>query len=134
MTIGPPPCGDVEVVVDPVPYHPRRNAGRATLLLGEHARRQGDPNHGGVTKTPIMTAYRQEALRCALLMERDGRASLKTLRATGLVPNAPKILGRDVYGWFHRVERGLYRLSDRAREDIARFAAAGRLPTVPSMR
>jgi hypothetical protein len=67
-------------------------------------------------------------------MERDGRASLKTLRATGLVPNAPKILGRDVYGWFHRVERGLYRLSDRAREDIARFAAAGRLPTVPSMR
>ena len=77
-----------------------------------------------------MTAYRQEALRCALLMESDGRASLKTLRTTGLVPNASKILYRDVYGWFQREERGVYRLSDRAREDIARFAAAGRLPTM----
>ncbi len=124
------PGGDVQVVVDPVPYKPRLDAKRARLLLGEHARRQGDPNHGGVTKTPIMTAYRQEALRCALLMEPDGRASLKTLRATGLVPNAPKILYRDVYGWFHREDRGIYRLSDRARVDIARFASAGRLPTV----
>src|SRR5437879_817196 len=58
------PAGDVEVLVEPVPYRPRQNAKRASLLLGEHARRQGDPNHGGVTKTPIMTAYRQEALRC----------------------------------------------------------------------
>jgi len=41
-----------------------------------------------------------------------------------------RILGRDVYGWFRRVERGIYRLSDRAREDIGRFAAAGRLPDV----
>ena len=130
MTVG-GPFGDVEVLVDPVPYRPRQNAKRTKLLLGEHARRQGDPNHGGVTKMPIMTAYRQEALRCALLVEQqEGRASLKTLRATGLVPNAPKILGRDVYGWFHRVERGVYRLSDRAREDIARFGAAGRLPTM----
>jgi len=123
--------GDVEVIVEPVPYKPRGNAKRTAQLLGEHARRQGDPNHGGVSKTPIMTAYRQEALRCALLMESDGRASVKTLRATGLVPNASKILSRDVYGWFLREERGVYRLSDRARQDMARFAAAGRLPTLP---
>ncbi len=126
------PSGDVEVVLDPIPYRPRVNARRARQLLGEHARREGDPNRGGVTKTPIMTAYRQEALRCALLMQPDGRASLKTLRATGLVPNAPKILYRDVYGWFQREERGVYRLSERARRDIARFAAAGRLPTIGS--
>ena len=133
MTVGPPPFCDVEVLVDPAPYRPRGNAKRTRLLLGEHARRQGDPNHGGVTKTPIMTAYRQEALRCALLVDHEGRASLKTLRATGLVPNAARIVGRDVYGWFQRVERGIYRLSDRAREDIARFGAAGRLPTVTPM-
>ena len=47
-----------------------------------------------------------------------------------MVPNAARILGRDVYGWFRRVERGIYCLSERAREDIARFAAAGRLPHV----
>jgi hypothetical protein len=131
MTIGPPPCGDVEVLVDPVPYRPRKDAKRARLLLGEHARRQGDPNRGGLTRTPLMTAYRQEALRCALLIDRDGRASLKGLRATGLVPNATRILGRDVYGWFLREARGVYRLSDRARQDVARFTAAGRLPAMP---
>ena len=119
-----------EVLLDPLPYRPRKNARRVTRLLGEHARRIGDPNRGGSTRLPIMTAYRQEALRCALLMEAEGRASLKTLRATGLVPNASKILYRDVYGWFLREERGVYRLSDRARQDIQRFAAAGRLPTV----
>ena len=130
MTVASGRRGDIEILVDPTPYRPRKDARRVRLLLGEHARRQGDPNCGGVTKTPIVTAYRQEALRCALLIEKSGRGSPKALRETGVVPNAARILGRDVYGWFRRVERGIYCLSDRAREDIARFAEAGRLPNV----
>jgi hypothetical protein len=43
--------------------------------------------------TPIVTAYRQEALRCALLIEKSGRGSPKALRETGVVPNAARILG-----------------------------------------
>lgn len=117
----------VEVLLDPVPYQPRKRTKRLTRLLGEHARRLGDPNRGGVTKTPLVTAYRQEALRCAQLIARDGQASLRALRATGLVPNAPKILQRDVYGWFERRERATYALTDRAREDLARYTAAGAL-------
>ena len=35
--------GRVEVVLDPLPYAPRRNRARATALLGEHARRREDP-------------------------------------------------------------------------------------------
>ena len=130
MMVGSAPCPDVEVLLDPIPYRPRRHGKRVRLLLGEHARREGDPNRGGVTKTPIVTAYRQEALRCALLIERGGPRSPKALRQTGVAPNASRILGRDVYGWFCRVERGIYCLSERARADIARFAAAGLLPTV----
>lgn len=118
----------VEVVVEPTPYRPRKRAEGLTRLLGEHARRAGDPNRGGVTRTPIVTAYRQEALRCAMLIQRGGRASLKALRQTGLVPNAPRILQRDVYGWFHRVERATYGLTDRASQDLGRFAATGALP------
>jgi hypothetical protein len=118
----------VEVVVDLVPYRPRRRKAGLTRLLGEHARRVGDPNRGGVTRTPIVTAYRQEALRCAMLIERGGRASLKALRETGLVPNASRILQRDVYGWFRRLERATYALTERARQDIGRFAASSALP------
>jgi hypothetical protein len=120
--------GGVEVVLDPLPYRPRASRKRRGLLLGEHARRVGDPNRGGVTRTPIMTAYRQEAVRCAVLIQGAGRASLATLRATGAVPNAARILGRDVYGWFQRVERATYALTDRARRDLARFVTAGALP------
>ena len=57
----------VEVVVEPVPYRPRLNRPRRELLLTEHGRRIGDPNHGGISRRPIVTAYRQDALRCAEL-------------------------------------------------------------------
>jgi hypothetical protein len=129
MTVAPGHlAGCVEVVVDPVPYRPRRRTASLTRLLGEHARRVGDPNRGGVTRTPIVTAYRQEALRCAMLIERGGHASLKALRESGLVPNAPRILQRDVYGWFRRLQRATYALTERARQDIGRFAASSALP------
>jgi hypothetical protein len=129
MTVAPGrTAAAVEVVVDPTPYRPRKRPKAQALLLGEHARRAGDPNRGGVTRTPIMTAYRQEALRCALLIQRSGRADLRTLRETGVVPNASRILQRDVYGWFQRIERATYGLTDHARRDIDRFAARGTLP------
>ena len=120
----------VEVLLDPEPYRPRKKARRLGRLLGEHARRVGDPTRGGVTRTPIVTAYRQEALRCALLIRDGQRASLKALRETGIVPNAPRILQRDVYGWFQRIARASYALTERAAQDLARFAAAGTLPVV----
>jgi hypothetical protein len=128
LTVG--GTGDVEVVLDPVPYRPRIAGKRLARLLGEHARREGDPNRGGVTRTPLMTAYRQEALRCALLIDRRGHASLRALRECGLVPNAPRILRRDVYGWFQRVGRATYGVTERARRDMARFAEAGTLPEI----
>jgi len=130
LTVQTAPPG-VEVVLDPVPYRPRRKTRRLGRLLGEHARRVGDPTRGGVTRTPIVTAYRQEAMRCALLIRQGERTSLKVLRETGLVPNASSILQRDVYGWFERVARATYTLTERAAQDLARFDAAGTLPELP---
>ena len=59
-----------DVVLDPAPYKPRPNKRKAGRMLGEHARRVGDPNLGGqAMRAPLMTAYRQEALRCAVLLD-----------------------------------------------------------------
>src|SRR5258705_12030312 len=78
----------VEVIVDPVPYRPRRRVASLTRLLGEHARRVGDPNRGGISRTPIVTPYPPEAPRCAmLLIERGGRASPEALPESGLGPD-----------------------------------------------
>jgi hypothetical protein len=104
--------GRADVVLDPVPYVPRRNRKRASRLLLEHRRRIGDPNTGGTNRRPIMTAYRQEAERCLGHLA-AGPTPLRTLRAAGDVPKAPAILRDDVYGWFERVERGVYRLTPK---------------------
>jgi hypothetical protein len=123
--------GRADVVLDPVPYVPRRDRRRATRLLGEHRRRIGDPNTGGTTRRPIMTAYRQEAERCLVHLA-SGPARLRDLRAAGDVPKAPAILRDDVYGWFERVERGVYRLTPRGEAALAEVGASGPPATAPA--
>lgn len=106
----------VEPVLDPGPYDPRRNTGRRALLLREFEQRRGDPTPGGAVKTPIMTAYRQDALACAAaLAAAAAPARPRDVKAAAGVARAGAILQRDVYGWFERVERGLYTLSDKGR-------------------
>jgi hypothetical protein len=113
----------VEVVLDPVPYAPRKNKRRKRLLLGEHARRVGDPNRGGAsTRVPMITAYRQEAMRCAALLAARGAMTIAALRAADDVPNAGKILQKDYYGWFRRVGRATYALTPQGKRGLARFA------------
>ena len=53
---------NVEVVVEPVPWRPRRDPKRRSRIVEEHRKRRGDPAVGGSTRRPIMTAYRQQAL------------------------------------------------------------------------
>jgi hypothetical protein len=101
--------GRVDVLVEPVPWRPRRDGKRRSRIVQEHRRRQGDPVAGGSTRQPLMTAYRQQALACAAVLA-EGAARPRDLKAS--VPDAPKILLRNVYGWFVRVERGTYALSD----------------------
>ena len=114
--------GRAEVVLDPVPYRPRRDPRRVTALLREHHRRIGDPTEGGATRRPIMTAYRQEAIRCAVHLA-GGPLPLRAIRAAGDAPNAARILRDNVYGWFERVERGTYALTPRGRGELDRLAA-----------
>lgn len=115
--------GRAEPVLDPLPYRPRQSRARRSRLLAEHRLRVGDPTLGGSTRRPIMTAYRQEALRCAERLG-AGPASLRQIRAPGDAPRAARILQSDVYGWFERVERGVYRLSPRGRAALEEQGAA----------
>jgi hypothetical protein len=107
--------GAVAVLVEPGPYDPRRNQRRRVRVLTEHRRRVGDPAVGGSTRVPIMTAYRQRALACAALL-RDGPKRLAELRT--VAEDAAGIMRRNVYGWFAREGRGVYRLSETGREAV----------------
>jgi hypothetical protein len=124
----------VEAVLDPLPYAPRRNKRRIGRLLGEFARRSGDPNAGGSTgRVKLVTAYRQEALRLASVLQARGAQKPAVLRADAEAPNAGRILRDDVYGWFERVERGIYALTPAGVQAltayVGRFAAPACLTT-----
>jgi hypothetical protein len=112
--------GKVEVLVEPVSWRPRRDARRRSRIVEEHRRRLGDPAAGGSTRQPIMTAYRQQALACAAALARSP-ARPRDLKA--MTPDAPRILQRNVYGWFVRVERGVYALTDGGRAALVRWKA-----------
>ncbi|MGH6679701.1 MAG: DUF2161 domain-containing phosphodiesterase [Bradyrhizobium sp.] len=110
--------GDVEVLVKPPTARARRDPKRRARLIAEHQRRQGDPALGGSTRAPIMTAYRQQALACACALS-GGPRRVRDL--TPHIPDAPKIMLHNVYGWFDRTERGVYRLNDAGRAALERW-------------
>lgn len=110
--------GEVSVIVSSVSPMPRTNPKRRTRLVREHQRRHGDPTVGGSTRAPIMTAYRQQALGCALALV-SGPMRVRQIRSS--VPDAGKILLANVYGWFERLDRGVYGLTDAGREALQRW-------------
>jgi hypothetical protein len=121
----------VEIIEEPVPYRPRPVKLRALRLKDEFDRRLGDANIGGAAAAPVVTAYRQDALRCARTLARGGPMHIAALRAAAGVPGAARILQRNVYGWFTRIKRGTYMLSDGGDAALIRFAGA--IPQLPAV-
>src|SRR4051812_18450534 len=110
--------GEVAVLVRPATAAPRRNPKKRSRLVTEHIRCKGDPTAGGSTRAPIMTAYRQQALACASAMA-FGPRKIRELKPD--VPKAPFILRDNFYGWFDRVDRGVYDLTDAGRAALQRW-------------
>lgn len=114
--------GQAEVHCDPGPHAPRKSKKRSDKLLREFDRLQGDPNAGGATRHGIVTAYRQDALRCAAhLAEHGPLKGALVARATG-VTNATRLMADNHYGWFERVETGIYRLTEAGAEGLVHWA------------
>ncbi len=123
------PGQGVEAHLDPGPYLPRRNVVRAGKLLREFQRRVGDPNQAGSTGVKRMTVYRQDALRCLNLLAGGAMKGAEVARATG-VSRATTLMRDDHYGWFERLEKGVYGLTVAGQaaliahaDDIARLTA-----------
>ncbi len=116
--------GSVLVLLDPKPYAPRKSKVKQSRLITEFKNRTGDPNKGGVSKTTIMTAYRQNALRCALLLSPEGEMKAAEIRKKAGVSNAASILQKNHYGWFERVSRGVYALTEAGKLSLTENAEA----------
>jgi hypothetical protein len=109
----------VQVHCDPGPYTPRKSKKREGQLLAEFAKRVGDPNDGGQTRVGLITAYRQDAIKVALyLFEIGASRGADVARETG-VDRATTMMRNDHYGWFEKVETGIYGLTLKGADAVA---------------
>ena len=115
------PTGKVEALCQPLIQPPRKSAGPKRLLLGEIAGRSGDYNVGGSKGRPLVTAYREQALIIAKHIGSGQQRPRDLVVITGNA-NAPAILQKNYYGWFQRVDRGLYQLSASGHEALILYA------------
>lgn len=116
--------GNVVPVLDPAPYRPKQNARRRERLLKEFAERVGDPEAGGSSSRLRLTAYRQDALRCASELANAGVLKLSLLRERTGVTRAGPILRDNHYGWFDRVKVGHYDISPKGRRELVQWLDA----------
>lgn len=114
--------GRAEVLADPGPYAPRKSKRRTERLLREFDRLRGDPNDGGATRHGIVTAYRQDALACAAHLAEHGACRGATVAAATGVKPATRIMRDNHYGWFQKVEKGVYALTAEGSAGLSHWA------------
>ena len=111
----------VEVVFHPLPFARKKRAASRRAVLEEISRRTGDFNTAGSNRRKLVTAYRENAIRIAAYLSRDGKMSPKALRALGTGEKTYGILHRNVYGWFERLGVGTYALSPRGKTELSGY-------------
>lgn len=113
--------GFVEIHLDPAPYKPRQSVQKKARLLREFAKRVGDPNSGGATRKKLVTAYRQDALRCLKVLHDNGPTKAAIVAQLADVEKARRIMSDNHYGWFERVSTGIYSTSPNGQEAVAQY-------------
>jgi hypothetical protein len=116
--------GRVVPVLDPAPYRPRPHHRDRSRLLKEFAERVGDPEVGGSAAARRLTAYRQDALRCARELGAAGALKVSALSVRTGVSRAGPILRDNHYGWFDRVKVGHYALSPEGVRGLQQWSHA----------
>ena len=112
----------VVVHCEPKPFTPRKIKARKVKLLAEFETRHGDPNTGGMTSSGMMTSYRQGALRCAKVLHDEGACKASYVAKMAGFEKARNCMAANHYGWFEKIDRGIYGLTPvgaKALEDHA---------------
>lgn len=104
-----------EIVTDPVPFKPSNTYKvKKRALMDEITSRRCDVNTGGVTGRKIVTAYIEAAVHIGCIMEHCASVSPKDFKVFGIEPaRAGNILRNNVFGWFCKIDKGVYTLSDK---------------------
>lgn len=111
----------LNILFDPGKRTANRAHKRRKRLKEEFNARLSDYNTGGSHRTRIITAYRELAL-LALDHMRDQPRTTKALRAHTGRGKVTDILQKNHYGWFRRISRGVYEITDVGREALEEYS------------
>lgn len=116
----------VQVIINPKSLNKECGASlsikQRERIINEINGRSENYNIGGSNKTKIITAYRESAIHIACCLNTYGRMSTKELRALGTGEKTTSILYTNVYGWFNRIDRGVYELNNVGKKALNEFS------------
>jgi len=115
------PSPRVEVVFHPTPYQRRKRKRARRAVIEEMAMRSGNYNMGGSTGKRLITAYRENAIHIACCLDAFGPMQPRQLRAMNTGPKTLTILSSNFYGWFQRVDRGVYTVTAAGRDALDEY-------------
>ncbi|NLN64209.1 MAG: hypothetical protein GX144_02145 [Clostridiaceae bacterium] len=113
----------VEEVIQPVLFDRSKSISSAKrkrkTVIHEIQERHGDYNTGGSHRKKLVTSYRETAIQIAVVLKEHGPCSIKRIKEIGNLPDKTgRILSDNFYGWFEKVKRGVYQLSDKALTEL----------------
>lgn len=118
--------GEVQIVSEPVVSElsafQKRNTKKSETLSKEFNKRKTKNNTGGVHGKKLITSYREDALLVLdSLAELGGEEKNTVVRNSSGIKKTSEILRNNYYGWFEKVETGLYRITDKGYNALEEF-------------
>jgi hypothetical protein len=114
-----------DILIHPTPFNPKKGYARNKLkreaILKEIGGRSADFNIGGSNRTKIMTAYKESCIQIASFLDIMGPLSPKALKDMGAGDKTPSILTKNYYGWFERIKRGTYIITEKGKLEVQEY-------------
>lgn len=112
------PLKTVDIVAIPEALTKPQNNAKKSSLKKEVYERNLRTNTGGVNKTKILTAYREKSIYTLCILELYKEIKPSELNRIMNEKYAGYILSRNYYGWFEKISKGIYGISEKGMEVI----------------
>lgn len=105
-------------------FRVNKKSRKRRMILKESALRVTDGNCGGSNQKKLLTLYRERSVFIACCLEKFGELSPDDLRKLGSSERKTgTILAKNYYGWFTRIKRGRYCLSEEGKKALNTFSS-----------
>lgn len=115
------PVNPVEIVFHPIEFQRKKISKRKNAIIEEIESRSQNLNVGGSNKKKIVTAYKENAIQIAVYLKEIGATTPKKLREYDSGKKTLSILYSNFYGWFQRIDRGIYDITVKGKQELKKF-------------